>query len=1215
MLGTIFSFEFKRWFTNVSFYLYFALFFVLAFFLMATATGYFDFLGTTTASNTIVNSPIAINNILNGLSQLVYFIIPTVIGATVYRDFKYNTHTILYSYPFNKFDYLVGKFLSGFLITIIITFAIGLGFLIATVLPFANESLLGPISIWAYFQAYVIFVIPNIFFIGTIIFALVTLTRNVYIGFIFVLLLFIIQALLGNITNDMENKFTAALLEPYGVEALSYVTKYWTIEEQNIRNIPLDDVIVYNRLIWIGVSLLFFTLLYFTFSFTHSPLTLGRKKKAERIVKNNFGSIIRINLPKVDFDFSFVQNLKTAWSISSFEFRLITKNWIFITIAFILVLFVLISGFSLGQELFGTRTYPVTWKVIDSLLGGTFRFFITILIFLFSGYLIQLAVSSRMNNLVDSTSIPNWTLLLSKFLALFRMTLVILFLGMISCMLVQVYYGYYNFEIMHYIKELFGFNLISFVILIGFSLFIQSFFKNYLVGFFVILVLLLALPAVSTLGIEHPIFSFNSSQGHDFSDMNGYGSVRGYFIYKIYWLLFVAFLYGVTLLFFRRGILSGVKERLQIAGRRMKPAILIPSFIALAAFVGLGTAIYRHDTVGEPYYSSQEYELQRVDFEKKYKKFEKYPQPRIVDVKVAMNIFPEERDYSATVKYVMVNKSDKNIDSIFVDHGGNLQTITFDIKNSLVSKDTVFNFDIYKLEKSILPGDSLIVNFEVKNLPNTFLEDRSPILENGTFINNGMFPSFGYSESSEIADNDVRKKYKLPAKERMPAANDSLARQNTYISDDADWITFETTVSTSEDQIAIAPGYLQKEWTENGRRYFHYKMDQKMLNFYAFNSGKYEVKKDKWNNVNLEIYYHKGHEYNLDRMIDAMKRSLTYYSENFSPYQHTQARIIEFPKTMGTFAQSFANTIPFSEAIGFIAKVDEEDPNAVDYPFSVISHEIAHQWWAHQVIGANVKGATLMSESLSEYSSLKVLEQKYGKAQMRRFLKDALDGYLQGRTFEWKSENPLMYNENQQYIHYNKGSLVLYAMSDYLGEKNFNNILKGYVKEVAFQDAPYTNSIEFVDHIRRATPEKYQYLIEDMFETITLYDNKVDKVTSKKLANGTYQVDITFLVSKYRSSDKGKKIFKDENGKTLTYKGKSDLESYPLNDYIEVGIFGKKTKKGDYELENELYNKKYKIDKINNKVSIIVKEKPEEVGVDPYNKLIDTNSEDNRMKL
>ena len=84
-----------------------------------------------------------------------------------------------------------------------------------------------------------------------------------------------------------------------------------------------------------------------------------------------------------------------------------------------------------------------------------------------------------------------------------------------------------------------------------------------------------------------------------------------------------------------------------------------------------------------------------------------------------------------------------------------------------------------------------------------------------------------------------------------------------------------------------------------------------MLNFYAFNSARYEVKKEKWNNLNLEIYYHKGHEYNLDRMMDALKKSLAYYSENFGEYQHKQARIIEFPKTMGTFAQAFANTMPF----------------------------------------------------------------------------------------------------------------------------------------------------------------------------------------------------------------------------------------------------------------------------------------------------------------
>ena len=75
-----------------------------------------------------------------------------------------------------------------------------------------------------------------------------------------------------------------------------------------------------------------------------------------------------------------------------------------------------------------------------------------------------------------------------------------------------------------------------------------------------------------------------------------------------------------------------------------------------------------------------------------------------------------------------------------------------------------------------------------------------------------------------------------------------------------------------------------------------------------------------------------------------------------------------------------------------------------------------------------------MSESMSDVS-LKALEKEYGDDKMRIFLKNALDSYLSGRAFESINEKTLMFNENQQYIHYNKGSLVLYALSDYLGEE------------------------------------------------------------------------------------------------------------------------------------------------------------------------------------
>lgn len=1215
MLGTIFNFETKRWFKNWQFYLYFLLFFSLSFLAMAGASGYFDSFTVTTASNTYVNSPIAINSMLNGLATYINFIIPVVIGATVYRDYKYNMHTLLFAYPFNKLQYLLAKFLSGFCITVIITFSIGIGFLLANILPFANPELLGPINIWAYFQSYLVFIVPNIFFIGALTFMLVTLTRKQYTGFILVIVLLFVPGIISSLTAKVDDKFVAALWEPFGNGALTYITKYWTIDEQNALAIPLDKVLIYNRLIWIGVGVLAFVITYFTFSFSQSAISISFKKKGNRLIKNNFSSVIKVNLPKVSYDFSFLANLKTAIRLSKFEFLSIIKNWIFIILLGILVIFILISSISLG-EMFGTNTYPVTWKVIQLVNIGV-GIFLTILIFLFSGILLNNAQSSRINLLVDATAIPNWSLLLSKFIALVQMVCVVFLVGIASGIIIQAYSGYYHFELDQYFTELFGLQLIDYVILILFALFIQAFFKNYFIGFFVSLVLVQLLPvALRKLGIEQSVFHFNSDPGFSYSDMNGYGTIRDYFYYKLYWLLFAFILYGLTLVFWRRGILAGAKERIKIALNRLKPQIVVPLIVLTCGFLGLGYALYYQAVKLEPYYTSQEYEQQQVDFEKKYKKYQKYPQPRIVDAKVAMDIFPNQRNYKAVVKYVMVNKSTKKIDSLFLNYGKNFKKIHFNKAYQLVMNDTVMDFDIYKLKTPLNPGDSLNVEMVVENKPNTWLKDRSPIIENGTFINNSIFPSFGYSEDVEIEDNDIRKKYKLAKRERMAATNDPEARKNTYISNDADWITFETTVSTAGDQIAIAPGYLQKQWQQNGRNYFHYKMDQKMLNFYAFNSARYLVKKEKWNNLNLEIYYHKGHEYNLNRMMDALKKSLAYYSENFGPYQHKQARIIEFPKTMGTFAQAFANTMPFSEAIGFIAKVDEDDPNGVDYPFSVVSHEMAHQWWAHQVIGAKVKGATLLSESMSEYSSLKVLEKEYGKFQMRKFLKDALDSYLQGRKWEGKEENPLMYNENQQYIHYNKGSVVLYAMSDYLGEKKFNNILKQFVEKVKFQEAPYTNSIEFVNLLKANTPANLQYLITDMFETITLYDNKVKNVKVTDLKNGKYKVDISFIVSKYRTSPKGTQIYKDANGKTLigSDKGKK-IQSYPMNDYVEVGVFGEKTIKGKHEYENELYNKKYLINKINNKVSIIVDKKPIEVGVDPYNKLIDRDSNDNRKKV
>ncbi len=73
-------------------------------------------------------------------------------------------------------------------------------------------------------------------------------------------------------------------------------------------------------------------------------------------------------------------------------------------------------------------------------------------------------------------------------------------------------------------------------------------------------------------------------------------------------------------------------------------------------------------------------------------------------------------------------------------------------------------------------------------------------------------------------------------------------------------------------------------------------MDAPILNFYSFQSARYAgAAATSWHDVNLEIYYQPGHEFDLDTMMESMKESLAYCTANFGPYQFHQLRIIEFP--------------------------------------------------------------------------------------------------------------------------------------------------------------------------------------------------------------------------------------------------------------------------------------------------------------------------------
>jgi aminopeptidase N len=496
----------------------------------------------------------------------------------------------------------------------------------------------------------------------------------------------------------------------------------------------------------------------------------------------------------------------------------------------------------------------------------------------------------------------------------------------------------------------------------------------------------------------------------------------------------------------------------------------------------------------------------------------------------------------------------------------------------------------YALATPLAPGARLPLEFELAYAPKGLfgLGQDLPVVANGTFFNNSLLPHIGYQRAVELRDPRDRKKHGLPAQERALPRDDPKGLANNYIGSDADWVTFDAVISTAPDQTAVAPGILEKEWKAKGRRYFHYKMDKPILNFYAFQSARYAVKHDWWQDAGIEIYYHPGHEFNLDRMNKGVKASLEYYTKNFSPYQHRILRIVEFPR-YASFAQSYPNTIPYSEAMGFVAKVDDRNPKDVDFPFYVTAHEVAHQWWAHQLVGGNTRGATVLSETLSEYSALMVMKKQFGPDRMRRFLRYDLDRYLLGRALENSKELPLADNENQDYIHYRKGSLAMYQLQDILGEDKVNAVLRNLLQQYAYHTAPYPSVTVLVEGLRKITPPDQAYLIDDLFNAIVLHDNRALSATMRKLPNGKYEVAIKVHASKLRADELGAE------------------KEVPIADLIDIGV--------DDKDGNSLLRERKLITRKESTYLVVVSGRPAKAGIDPDNKLIDRKPDDNMIAV
>ena len=258
---------------------------------------------------------------------------------------------------------------------------------------------------------------------------------------------------------------------------------------------------------------------------------------------------------------------------------------------------------------------------------------------------------------------------------------------------------------------------------------------------------------------------------------------------------------------------------------------------------------------------------------------------------------------------------------------------------------------------------------------------------------------------------------------------------------------------------------------------------------------------------------------------------------------------------------------------------------------------MAHQWWAHQVVGADMQGATVIVETLAQYSALMVMEKEYGADYMRRFIKFEKDTYLASRGGELIEELPLLLTENQPYLHYRKGSVVMYTLRNEIGETNLNRALKNFLNRFAFKGAPFPTAQDLLDDIRACAPAESQALITDLFERITLYDLEVSDA-QVEARDDKQQTTITIEASKFIADGKG-------------------VESAaPLDQWVDIALLPEADPDiHDNVLPKPLVLERHRLVTGKNEVRMESTTRPVRVVVDPYLKLIDRKPDNNIKTL
>ena len=1215
MLGKLLKFEFGYQSKQIGFWVVIIVMFILG----ALTPWLTDIFGGGAAGEKIkANGAQMISGAVASWDIAAIFFGAVFTVSGILRDKTHNMLEIVHGTPVSTFNMTMSRMIGIYLTILACIFANTLGQFIGQFNPQIDTEVLGPINALYYLQPMLLFTVFNALVITAFFTLIAGMSQNRMLVFVSAIGLFFYSIMSGMVTELDPAKWIQAIIDPFANIAYTLDTEFWPGEDRNTKLTPVLGYVGLNRLVWGSISLLTLAAVFRKFK----RGLIGGKSKL--LTENIAPSDIQDYRP-ANVNLGFVADIKTFFARVKFEYFATVKSIPFMILAglaaTLFTVLIIITVFFSPQKLVPTSR-------LMAIIGfSSFLIPIMLIIAFFSGEMIWRDRTVKFTELLDSTSIKNWSLLLGKWIALSAILATLCFIAIFIGMAVQVFSGGPPVNIAIYLKYAFLNIFPNYLALAFLALFVQSFTPNRIVGMLTAAsVMVFFTFIISRLPFFHPLMGFGGTSPGSISEISPYSNWIRFRWFNIYFGALCVLFAVIGTWLWRRGLQTSLLNRLK--GIKSEISLLSGglAILMLAVFIGSGSHIYGAHKKAKWTNTKQTEKLQ-VEFENVGTREAKLTVPHIYDVAVEANIYPTKQEATIKGQFKMRNAENEPITELYVSpasrHPEDVKLLEIDgamrltegtnEDGDLIKDFEKFDVMVFKFNPPLAAGAETEMRFETFfHAPR--LADVSAINKNGTFLNNyGTFgtstrglPTLGLPDF-RLRSTDKRRKYGLSKLEKLPKRNDMEARKRNLFFGSSGEIDFEATVCTRANQIPISPGDYIAERIEGDRRCRDYKSDIPISNFYSFLSGEYAVTKDIWTSpegkvIPITVFHGEKHDYSVEDMINATKFGLSHYTEKFSPYQYNYVRIMEVPYI--GFAQAFAGTIPYSEGGFVMDSGNPEDDRTMDNAAQTTLHEIAHQWFAHQIVPSFTRGNNVLSEGLTSYAAMDAYEEMYGWEKARYALeKFTIEQMIALMFVDKNKEVPLAIAGEQQYLVYNKADWVMWGLKHYIGRENMHQAMRNFLEDYGLKGAPYPTTLELIEYLREAAGPDYDQLITDYWDRITYWeltygDGKI-KVTPN--SDGTYKVEIPFKLDK--------KISSEEDPKQVSV---TKIEGEYLNEWIEIGFYKNKPKD---KWSDWTQLEKVRVKAAESTLTFKLSERPNHIALDPRRLLMERNVTDNVKAL